>query len=240
LKYRDRFMRYGMFNVAAMASEILFAIVLLFVPMFSIDLIITTEWFSLFDEISLVFKGMFNGGSTFYILGGISMIAAIIMGFVYIIKQVIAMTNADGYALQCYDDIKKRNGVESRIRRFEMSGKGLLPLVIISVLIFVFGIVFSTVLGGKTENVSSYFSICTGVNGLIVFAILFLLAAIVSIVMSSSIDGKIKFEIMKKEYDEPADNEDKKVLNAGENKAGAEVAAAGEGIAKDADGKEEK
>lgn len=200
LKYRDRFKLFGILSIAANAVLAVTAIIVLFVPMFEIDLIITSEWFSLFNEIIYPFEGGFSEGFAFIIFGGIEFIAAAAMLVVSVIKGISELINPDIFALKRYDDLKKRNsaGVVMKKMRNYYSGWQA-GLFFSGSFCFVMGVIFNIAFAG--DEARGYFAHCTGINGLIAFAIIFILGYIVLSIAASAIRGKIETEIIKKEYE---------------------------------------
>ncbi len=205
LKYRDRFKLFGILSIAANAVLAVTAIIVLFVPMFEIDLIITSEWFSLFNEIIYPFEGGFSEGFAFIILGGIEFIAAAAMLVVSVIKGISELINPDNFALKRYDDLKKRNStgiVMKKAKNFYAGGQ--IGLLVSGLFFIVMGILFNRAFAGDygdETRITGYFALCTGVNGLIAFAVIFILGYIVLSIAASAIRGKIETEIIKKEYE---------------------------------------
>lgn len=173
-------------------------------PMFEIDLVVTSEWFSLFDEVIYPLKGGFSAGTIFTLLGGIDLIAVTVMLFVFVVKSILSMADSDSFALQCYDDLKKRNSLDVTMKKARSAVYGQMSMFISGVVFIIMGIVFNKVYGGMSDgekNIAGYFGLCTGVNGLIAFAIITILGYIGLTIAANTVYGKIRIEIIKKEYD---------------------------------------
>ncbi len=200
LKYRARFTYFGKLNIAAMITMIALAIVLLFVPMFSIDLIIATEWFSIFDEASLIFKGKIGFGALECIFCGVILLFVIVSGSVTTIKMLLAISDPDTFTLVNYDFLKKRFTVTKRRGSGILAANGLFAFLIMAMLFVLIGLVLNKFVLNDSD-IGGYFALCTGVNGLIAIAVILTAVYVTIAIIKSFILNGIMSEIIKEEYD---------------------------------------
>lgn len=196
LKYRDRFKLYGLLSIVASAVMIVTIITILFVPIFEINLLIAKEWFSVLDEVKFLIKEKLYGHLYFIVIGALILLANIILAVIFIVKTFLQLSNApDDYALQNYDTIIR---IRSKDTQSARTGLNHTPfaLFITGLAILILGIVFDA-----ADKATTYFSLCTGVDGLIAILILFFLGYIVFIAVANTVLGKIKTEIIRSEYD---------------------------------------
>lgn len=222
LKYGDSFKKQCVLNVAAGVCILIGALLLLFVPVFEIDLLIVKVNFSFFDEIKLTFQSFTGGvvsgdgaasdsgwyGATFTYFGFFQIMAIVFfaVGIVWmlvdVVKNCLGIVNVDTYALQQYDKIKTR-AAEGRSRRFRgvySPGYFIVSGIMSEMFYVIFVKVFSNIPGvGSDDGFSNFLSI-TGVSWTVIFPLLFIAAYITFWAMKKYMFNQVKTAILKEDY----------------------------------------
>lgn len=218
-KYKQDFKNVCVLKAVSAAAAICAITLFLFVPSFLIVLKLGDEVtfrvsFSLFDEIVRAvssftnsYKGTAEGDYIDFLqvfLNAYQIIAMVYFAIAFIfiiynfIKSIIGACDLDNYALNAYDDVKKRNEQKKRI--FSKSSFG--RMLISGIMLEIFYIIFSKIWGtGAVDETEAAISNCNAVSWNICFAVLMFAAFCVLSFLASRIQRKVKSAILKEDYE---------------------------------------
>ncbi len=217
LVYKPKLKQHCIFQAIASGLSLLVIVLLIFLPQFTIQDLLTSYDFSVFDEVKLAFEA-FSGDdivvssfAIFQVLGVIFFVAGFISSIVTLAKNVASAVSPDAYAIDLYDKIKRRADERKRSWRNHFSST---QLVMAGIIYEVFAIVFSVWLAnalGSDEIVLSYFAYMTGLNGAVAVTILALIATAVMYILAWRIKRGVRNAIIREDYNigqenSPAEN----------------------------------
>lgn len=219
MKYCQPLKTYNILHLIACLLMLVTALLLLFTPMFRIDLNQVPEEvlvkdttlpklldfeilvnsiidFSLFDE----FRAAFAARNELYI----PIFTLIFLGLlliyliVVLIKDIMHLYSPEDYALITYDQMRDPVGIK------KLQTSNYAATAYYWFIFGVFGIVITVLIGYYRNGIlGSYFAIMTGVTPMVIFGALFLIATIVMLAFSSAAMRKIKLAVMRENYDKP-------------------------------------
>lgn len=219
MKYCQPLKTYNILHLIACLLMLVTALLLLFTPMFRIDLNQVPEEvlvkdttlpklldfeilvnsiidFSLFDE----FRAAFAARNELYI----PIFTLIFLGLlliyliVVLIKDIMHLYSPEDYALITYDQMRDPVGIK------KLQTGNYAATAYYWFIFGVFGIVITVLIGYYRNGIlGSYFAIMTGVTPMVIFGALFLIATIVMLAFSSAAMRKIKLAVMRENYDKP-------------------------------------
>lgn len=181
--------------------------------------------FSLFDEIKTSFSLMSEGGSgdnafksiamiySFYqIIALVCLCIGIVLVLVSLGKNVTAILNPDNYALEEYDKIKRGTGKSGRMSRLSSPAYWFFSALVLEILYIFMNRMMSSMISSlgasdsaageinSTLNGGLNLPSCTGVNGWIIFCILFFVAFIALAFLVRFWKKQVKMSILKEDY----------------------------------------
>lgn len=219
MKYCQPLKTYNILHLIACLLMLVTALLLLFTPMFRIDLNQVPEEvlvkdttlpklldfeilvnsiidFSLFDE----FRAAFAARNELYI----PIFTLIFLGLlliyliVVLIKDIMHLYSPEDYALITYDQMRDPVGIK------KLQTGNYAATAYYWFIFGVFGIVITVLIGYYRNGIlGSYFAIINGVTPMVIFGALFLIATIVMFAFSSAAMRKIKLAVMRENYDKP-------------------------------------
>lgn len=228
-KYKEPIKKWCILQVISCGTALLAAILLIFVPNFSIDLMKVTFTsttlpklfdmnevlfgsgridFSVFDEIMATFKPAGDETTTAYValtsglfqlLGVIFLGVGLIMCLVALVRGISHILSPDDYVLQTYDEWKRKVDKKSNRAAYLASPT---YWIIVGFIYEIFAIFFSKYLSNLTDEkiLTSYFTAMSGLSAGGFFTILVMIGTVVIVAVASSKKKKIKMDILKEEY----------------------------------------
>ena len=213
-KYKERVTKHCMFGLISAILTLVGLFVVFFVPflesvIFYNDMTTFAVRFSFFDISKDVFTATENGGdamSQFLQLFAIFFfVMTLVMCIIDIVRNAIHLAKPDEYTLRVYDVLKSRS---SRYAK-QALWQGSIILLISAIVIQSMVITTWTLINQNSESGSNIYQHLifnvTGVNPVIIFPILVVVALIVLEIVRDVADSKIKSDIIKEEYDLPTD-----------------------------------
>lgn len=228
-KYKEPIKKWCILQVISCAIALLAAILLIFLPNFSINLFKVTFTsttlpklydmneemfesgklnFSIFDEVMATFKPVGDKTTTAYaalssgifqLFGIVFLGIGLIMCLVALIRGISHILSPDDYVLQTYDEWKRK--VDKKSNR---AGYFTSPTywIIVGFIYEIFAIVFSKYLSNLTETkiLTSYFTAMSGLSAAGFFTIIVMIGTVVVVAMATVKKKKIKMDILKEEY----------------------------------------
>lgn len=228
-KYKEPIKKWCILQVISCAIALLAAILLIFLPNFSINLFKVTFTsttlpklydmneemfesgklnFSIFDEVMATFKPVGDKTTTAYaalssgmfqLFGIVFLGIGLIMCLVALIRGISHILSPDDYVLQTYDEWKRK--VDKKSNR---AGYFTSPTywIIVGFIYEIFAIVFSKYLSNLTETkiLTSYFTEMSGLSAAGFFTIIVMIGTVVVVAMATVKKKKIKMDILKEEY----------------------------------------
>ncbi len=229
-KYKEPIKKWCVLQVLSCGIALVAAILLIFVPNFSIDLTkisftsttlpkfydMSAEVlesgklnFSVFDEVMATFKPAGDketaayaaiSSGLFQLLGVIFLGVGLIMCLVALIRGISHILSPDDYVLLTYDEWKRKVDKKSNRMAYFTSPS---YWIIIGFVYEILAIVFSKYLNSLMEEkvLTSYFTAMSGVSAAGIFTIIIMIATFVVALLASMKKKKIKMDILKEEYE---------------------------------------
>ncbi len=208
-KYKGRFKKIAIFNIAAGGCVLLALLLFMFVDCFEIklgDLVLFK--FSIFADVKRALEAMFSGGNPtafigiYLVFSFIILVSVAVNAIVVIIRNILNLIDLDKYTLLQFDKIKYRSKDDEK---YASKGNGMLPVFIVGVVFEIVVIIVSkyltkTISSDLDPEVCSYFMEANSVSWTIMIFIIFAVCTVSLCVIANKLLKDVAFEVIKQEY----------------------------------------
>lgn len=189
-KYKDRIMKHCMFGLISSIVILFSVFVVFFIPFLKVDILpgvsVNASFYDVSESIAIVMVAV-----------------VVVFSIVDMIRNAVHIMKADNYSMRTYDILKIRSSRYVKRVLVQLASVSLFIVTTIEVVM----IAIESLSHSSSDTDVSLISCVSGVNAMLIFPIIVVVAGIVLSTLRDNLETKIRSAIIKEEYDLTENND---------------------------------